>query len=199
MVKLSVFGGALAALFAVAGTATAQDKDKAGPIKLTVVSKKDKYTFDGGGKTPAEYKKHMEDLAAKSKKGELLEAPRPPAVDLVLQLTNTSKEEVTVYVGGDPNVYNFELTGGAGSVAMDSGLAFTADFRLPKAVTIAPGKSYDISVKQFADGNRGASRYVYWTGPGEYKLVATYRLSDKEGGRGPVLKSEPVKIVVAEK
>jgi hypothetical protein len=199
MRKPSVFAAALAAVFASAGLAPAEDKDKAGPVKLTVISKKDKYAFVGGGKTPAEYKKHMEDLAAKAQKGELLEAPRPPAVDLVLQLTNTSKEDVTVYVGGDPNVYTLELTGGTGTVAMNSGLAFTADFRLPKAVTIAPGKSHEIPVKQLSDGSRGASRYVYWTGPGEYKLVAKYTLADKDGGKTTELKSEPVKIVVAEK
>ena len=39
-------------------------------------------------------------------------------VDLVLQLTNTSKEEVTISVGGTANVYTFELSGGAGVVTM---------------------------------------------------------------------------------
>jgi hypothetical protein len=84
-------------------------------------------------------------------------------------------------------------------VAMNSGLAFTADFRLPKAVTLAPGKSHEIPVKLLADGSRGMSRYVYWTGPGEYKLAAKYTLSDKDGGKGAELKSEPVKITVTEK
>jgi hypothetical protein len=126
----------------------------------------------------------------------LLQAPKPPAVDLVLQITNTSDKEVTIYVGGDPNVYTFDLSGGTGGVTMNSGLAFTADFRLPKAVTLAAGKSHEIPVKQLSDGSRGASRYVFWTGPGEYKLSAKYTLSDQDGGKVQELKSEPVKITV---
>jgi hypothetical protein len=190
---------AAAFLFALAASASADDKKPEGPLALRLVAKKNEYKFDGGGKTPAEYKKYLEELAQAAKKGGLVRAPKPPAVDLVLQIVNTSKEEVTVHVGGDPNVYAFELTGGAGEVAMNSGLAFTREFRIPKAVTLAPGKSYDIPVKQLSDGLRGASRYVYWTGPGEYKLSATYTLADPNGGKGATLKSEPVKITVTEK
>jgi hypothetical protein len=103
---------------------------------------------------------------------------------------------VTIYVGGDTNAYTFELTGGAGSVAMGSGLAFTADFRFPLAVTLAPGKAHEIAVKQLSDGSRGAARNVYWTGPGEYKLSAKYLLATKDGEKGAELKSEAVKIAV---
>ncbi len=187
---------AVAALFVSATAVSAEDKKKPeGPVTLKVVAKTDKYKFDGGGKTPEEYKKTLQ-LLAKAKDGGLQQPPKPPAVDLVLQITNTSKDEVTIYVGGDPNVYTFELTGGDGTVALNSGLAFTADFKLPKSVTLAAGKSYDIPVKQLSDGSRGASRYVYWTGPGEYKLAATYTLSDKDGGKTTTLKSEPIKITV---
>lgn len=189
-----------AVVLAFATAATAEDKKAEGPITLKLVAKTDKYKLDTGGKTPAEYKKELEQTAKLLKEGaEKVRPPKPPAVDLVLQLTNTSKEEVTIYVGGDPNIYTFDLTGGTGAVTMNSGLAFTADFKLPKAVTLAAGKSYEIPVKQLSDGSRGAARYVYWTGPGEYKLVAKYTLADKDGGRGTVLKSEPVKITVTEK
>jgi len=163
------------------------------------VSKKEKYTFDGGGKTAKEYKESLEALAKKLDKGELATPPKPLAVDFTLVLTNTSKEAVTAYVGGDSNVYTFELTGGAGAVNMGNPVAFTADFRLPKAVTIEAGKTYEIPVKVFADGNRGFSRLVFWTGPGEYKLVAKYTLADKDGGKAAELVSEPAKIIVADK
>jgi hypothetical protein len=189
----------LSALFVFANAVSAEDKKPAEPITLTVVAKTDKYKFDGGGKTPAEYKKELEDIAGAQKKGKLARPPKPPAVDLVLVLTNTSKEAVTIYVGGDPNIYTFELTGGAGTATLSSDLAFTADFKLPKAVTLAAGKTHEIPVKQLSDGSRGLSRYVYWTGPGDYKLSATYTLSDKEGGKSVTLKSEPVKITVTEK
>ncbi len=184
---------AVATLFGFTASASADEKN---PIVLKLVAKTDKYKIDLGGRTADEYKKGLEEAAKKSAAGELLRPPAPPKVDLLLQITNTGKEAVTIYVGGDPNVYTVELTGGAGSVNMNSGLAFTADFRLPKAVELAAGKSYEIAVKQLSDGSRGASRFVYWTGPGEYKLTATYSLADKDGGKGAVLKSAPVKITV---
>ncbi len=187
---------AVVALFVFATSASAEDKKKPGPIQLKIVAKSDKYKFDGGGKTADEYKKALEETAAKLAKGERATPPKPLAVDLVLQITNTTAEEVTIYVGGDPNVYTFELTGGAGTVNVNNPVAFTADFRLPKAVTLAAGKSHEIPVKAFADGARGFSRLVFWTGPGEYKLAATYSLSNKDGGKSDVLKSEPVKITV---
>ena len=187
---------ALVALFASASMVSADEKKPAGPLTLKLIAKTDKYKFDGGGKTLKEYKKHLEELAAKADKGELLRPPTPLKVDLVLQITNTSKEDVTIFVGGDPNYYTFDLTGGAGTVAMNSGLAFTLEFRSPNPVTLAPGKSHEITVKQLADGHRNASRYVFWTGPGEYKLSAKYALSNKDGGKGKVLESNTVKITV---
>jgi hypothetical protein len=193
----------LAPVFALATAVSAEekkdDKKPAGPIALTIVAKTDKYKFDGGGKTPADFKKHLEDIAKKQEKGGLVTPPKPPAVDLVLVLTNTSKEDVTIYVGGDANVYTFELTGGAGTVALNSGMALTLEFRGSKAVALAAGKTHEIPVKQLSDGMRGVSRNVYWTGPGEYKLSATYTLANKDGGNGTELKSEPVKITVTEK
>jgi hypothetical protein len=194
---------AFAWLFAFAAAASAEEpKDKpAGPITLSVVSKKDKYIFEGAGKTPKEYKEELEKTAKLLAEGaEKVRPPKPLAVDLALVLTNTSKEAVTVFVGGDTNVYTFEVTGGAGAVAMNNPVAFTADFRLPKAVTIQAGKTHEIPVKVLADGSRGFSRLVFFGGPGEYKLAAKYRLAkDANGEQGPELKSEPVKIVVAEK
>src|SRR5262245_18901004 len=187
-----------AIVFALAPVASAEDKKPAGPITLTLVAKTDKYKFDAGGKTPEEFKKELEQIAKKQEKGEFATPPKPPAVDLVLVLTNTSKEEITIFVGGDSNVYTFELTGD-GVVKLNGAIALTADFRLPKAVTLAAGKTYEIPVKQLSDGARGVSRYIFWTAPGEYKLSAKYTLSDKTGGKGAELQSEPVKITVTEK
>lgn len=184
------------ALLAFTATTSAEDKKADAPITLKLVAKTDKYKFDGGGKTPAEFKKHLEEVAKAQKGGKLARPPKPPAVDLVLQVVNTSKEDVTVYVGGDSNVYTFELTGGDGVISMGSGLAMTLEFRLPKEVKLAPGKSYEIPLKQLSDGARGAGRYVYWTGPGEYKLSAKYAVGLSAEGKPLELKSEPVKITV---
>lgn len=191
--KARLFAMAVAATV-FSGAASAEDK---APVELKVVAKTAKYKFDGGGKTAEEYKKHLEDLAAKAKAGELVQPPKALAVDLVLTLTNTTKDDITIYIGGDTNQFTFELTGGAGVVAMANPVAFTADFKLPKAVTLAPGKSHEIPVKAFADGMRGFSRLVFWTGPGEYKLTAKYQLAkNQDGEKGDELKSAATTITV---
>src|SRR4051812_45568423 len=123
-------GRAVVVLFVCASASSAEDKKPEPPLTLKVVAKTDKYKVKGGGMTADEYKKSLEATAKKIEKGEQATAPKAPTVDLVLQITNTSKDEVTIYVGGDPNVWAFELTGGAGTVTMNPQLAFTADFRL---------------------------------------------------------------------
>ena len=75
-------------------------KEPAGPIVLKVLSKKDKYVFDGGGKTEKEFKASLEDLTKKQENGERINPPKAIPVDLVLQLENTSKENVAVYGNG---------------------------------------------------------------------------------------------------
>jgi hypothetical protein len=186
--------------FALAGPTMADDKkEPAGPIVLKVISKKDKYVFDGGGKTAKDFKADLEDLTKKQENGERINPPKAIPVDLVLQLENTSKENVTVYVNGTANIHTFELTGGPGVVTLRNTVAMPAFIRLPKAETIEPGKSYEIPIASLSDGRRGISRLIYWTGPGEYTLTAKYVLLDAKGGKAGELKSEPVKINVVEK
>lgn len=198
------FAAASLALFVAANLAQAdepkdQPKKEAGPLTLKLVLKKDKVVFDGQGETPAEFKKMLETLQEAIKKGEFRgNPPKLTPFDVTLQIVNTSDKDQTLTVGGDANQYNFTLKG-PGMVALSPPLAFTADFRLGKEITLAPGKSHDINLKQLADGFRGASRMVYWTGPGEYTLSATYQLAGPDGGKGPLLTSAPVKFKVVEK
>src|SRR5262245_56451578 len=156
------------AILAVVGSVAAQDKkdDKkpAGPIVLKVVSKKDKYVFGGLGKTPEEYKAYLDDIAKKQANGERVSPPNPLRVDLVLQFENTSREAVTIYVGGDASEYTFELTGGAGIVELFNPSWMTLEQRISTGETIEPGKTHEIPVKMLADGSRGISRFLYWTG-----------------------------------
>jgi hypothetical protein len=190
---------AVSALLVIAATARADDEKPAGPIALTVVAKTDKYKFDGGGKTADEYKKELEATAKALAGGERPALPEPPAVDLALRLTNTSKEDITVYVGGTVNVYTLELSGGAGVVTMKNTGPMPAFRVLPQAVTLGPGKSHEIPVASLSDGLRGRGRFVFWSGPGEYKLSAKYLLSDAAGGKGVELTSGPTKITVTDK
>jgi hypothetical protein len=184
----------LAALLLVA-PCRAAEKDM---VVLKLVAKKDAYAWDRAS-SPKEFRKVLDDAAAKLMAGQDPgELPKPSAVDFVLEVRNDGKEEATVYVGGTPNLYTFEVKG-PGVIDLKPLLAFPAIFRLPQAVTLAPGMTYEIPVKQLSDGRMGMARWLYWTEPGEYTVAATYQLSDAKGGRGPLLKSEPVKIKVEEK
>ncbi len=165
-------------------------------LKLTLVAKKDTISYSGGAEEPKAYKASLEDMIAKAKKGENVKFPNPAEVDFVLKISNTTKEDITILVGGDVNVYTLDFKG-EGALAATPLLAFTADFRIGKKVTIAAGKDYEIPVGRLADGMRGNGRWLYLTTPGEYKVSATYQLAADEGGaKGPLLKSEPITVKV---
>lgn len=185
-------------LFSAAIAAAVEDPP-AGPVALKVVSKKDKYEFDGGGKTPKEYKAALEELAKQQADGVRITPPRAIPIDLVLRFENTSKENVTIHVNGTANVYTFDLTGGEGVVTLQNTAAMPLFFRLPTAVTIEPGKTYEIPVKSLADGKRGMARFLYWAGPGDYTVTAKYQLLDARGQKDQELTSKPIKIQVVEK
>jgi len=129
-------------------------------------------------------------------------------VDLVLEIKNTSDKPVTVWISGDPVVVELTLKG-KGAVNVMPELAFTQEFRFPKPVEIAPGKTHAIPVKTLVSGFRGASKYSYWSEAGEYELVAKFKTGmspapkdAKDGGDGfgnVSVTSAPLKIVVEEK
>ena len=188
----------LAAALLVGNTGSLQADEK-NPLELKIVAKKDAYTLDTGGKTSKEYQKMLEDIATAMKKREKApQPPRPPMIDLTLQIKNTTKADWFIYVEGDANVVALEVKG-PGVIDLRPQLAFTADFRLPKQVKLEAGKTYEIQVKALADGFRGNSRWIYWTEAGEYTIGATYQLANGEGGKGPLLNAEPIKVKVEEK
>lgn len=205
----------VALIFGLAGIAGAQDKKKEDakpkadpegtPLELSVGGKTTKYALETGGMSAADYKKSIEDAAKKKGFGKL---PAAPAVDLTVEIKNTSDKPVNVWHKGDPVVLVLELKG-KGAVNADFNGPMTLEFRLPEAVEIAAGKSHTIAVKSLRSGMRGNTKYAYWTEPGEYELVATLRTGvnpapkgAKEGmdGFGMVLlTSAPLKITVEEK
>jgi hypothetical protein len=170
---------------------------KVGAVELKLVAKKDRYAWDGSGLTPGDFRKQLDKLAEdqKNKKGGLGPLPPAPAVDLLLKITNTSKDDVTVHLGGTANVWTFELKG-PHVVTLVNTAPMPALIILPRAVTLKPGESFDVPVTKLMDGRRGASRLLYWTEPGEYTLSATYQLTDAKGTATRLLKSETVKITV---
>jgi hypothetical protein len=174
----------------VAGAALGDEKT---PIELKIVVKKETYPWPYDLK-PKEFEAKLQEIIKKKAVDQL---PKPPAVDLVLQFTNTTKEKQTIYVEGDPNLLTLTVKGPS-VVPANAGRAFTTDYRLPKAVELEPGKSHEVSIKALADGFRRASRYIYPTSPGEYTISASYQLSTQDGGKAALLKSGEAKFKIEE-
>jgi hypothetical protein len=191
---------ALTVIVSLAAAARADDKPKGPelPVTATIVAKTATYKLDLGGKTADDFKKELKDA---EKSGKL---PAPPAVEMTLELKNTSKEDVQVWVGGDPFVISLELKG-TGAVTLKPNLIMTQEFRTPKAVKIEAGKTHSIPLTSLKAGYRGISELAYWTEPGEYTLSASIKTGispapkdiKAEDGFGMVtLKTEPIKIKV---
>jgi hypothetical protein len=172
------------------------------PITAKLVAKKATYTLDLDGKSAEDFQKEVK---AGEKTGKL---PKPPEVDLALELTNTTDKEVQLWISGDPVQVALELKG-TGAVSVAPLRASTREFRVPKAMTLAPGKTHTIPITSLTYGFRGNSNQAYWTEAGEYTLTAKFNTAispapkdskEAEGGFGRVtLKTEPIKLKVEAK
>ena len=167
---VSLLAGATVAALALAGRVAGQGKsDPPGvSVEAKLVAKTTTYPLDLGGKTAAEFRQEIKDA---EKSGRY---PAAPAVDLVLELRNTGDKEIQVWTRGDPVRLMLDLKGPAALNEALKGIAFTTIFMMPKAQTLAPGKSVTIPIKGFNYGRRGAANRSYWLEPGEYSLTATY-------------------------
>lgn len=213
--RTTIRGLAVATVVGLVGVAGADDKKdgptaepKGTPLELSITGKKTTYELNRGGLTAAAY---VEMLAAANKAGGKM--PEPPAVELTVEVKNTSNKPVTVWVKGDSTDLSLELkeVKGKGGAAINAAppLAFTREFRIPEGVEIAPGKTHSFAVKNLMSGFRGRSKYAYWTAAGEYELVATLKTGvspapadAKDAGEGfgqVTLTSAPFKLTVAEK
>jgi hypothetical protein len=179
-----------------ASVAVAEEK----PEPLTIgISGTAKYKLDLGGKTQAEYAKAVE---AKAKAGAPLATP---AVDLKIEVTNTTDKPLKLWAGGDPVVLTVRLKG-KGALDLDPPLAFTEEFRSPVVVEIAAGKSHTFALKALTSGFRGRAHFAYWTAPGEYELVAELKSATNPAPKGAkevrddfglvTLTSKPFKVTV---
>jgi hypothetical protein len=156
------------ALMAPADDATGPKADPMGtPLELSITGEKT-YTLDTDGKTPAEYRKGIENALAADR------VPESPKTDLKVLVKNTGDKPLRLWTNGDPVVLTLELKGD-GAINFKPRLAFTREFRIPEAVEVAPGKTVEIPVKTLSSGFRGLSKRSYWTTPGEYKLVVTLK------------------------
>jgi len=189
MVRMALV--AILALTVLGGSAFAADPES---LELTIVGKK---TLDW---PYPESQKGFEALLAtqraREKAGEKrIFWPAPPDVDLDLCITNTGKEKVSIYFGSGRATLT--LTGPGVTTANPAG--YSTDFGQTHEFVLKPGKSLSIPLKRLADGAGGNHRFIYPTAPGEYRLSATYQLGTADGGKGPLLKSDEVKLRIKEK
>jgi hypothetical protein len=173
------------------------------PLELRLQAKTAKYTLDLGGLKGDEFRKMLKEAKKTGK------VPPPPAVDLTLELRNTGKKDLVIHVEGDANTVTLHLKG-PGAVSAEPLLAFTADFRVPKTITLPAGKRFAFpAIKSLSHGFRGQSLKSYWTEAGDYTLSASYTTAvspapkgakKAEEGFGQVtVTSAPVKIKVVAK
>jgi hypothetical protein len=171
------------------------------PVTAKLVAKKTTYQLDLGGKTGDEFRKMLKD-AEKSGR-----TPPAPAVDLVLELTNTSDKDVMVWIGGDPTQIILNLKGPS-AVSVSPLRPFTTEFRAPRPVTLGPGKTTSLPIASLSYGFRGQASQAYWTEPGEYTLTASFTTgispappgTKEEAGFGKVtLTAAPVQLKVEAK
>ncbi len=166
--------------------------EKAGPLTMRLVAKKDTYALDFGGKTPDEYRKRLKDAGPFVKDNVPL--PPGPVVDLEVVITNTSDKPVTISVGGDDSPLGFDLKG-PGAVSVVARLT-TTELRTSRPVTIAPGKSFVHPVGRLASYPRETNLW-YWTAAGEYTLTAQWNCGDPGAPQqGPPLRTEPIKLTI---
>jgi hypothetical protein len=200
MKHLILTGLALLGLAAGAWADDKKDEPKPAdlPVKATLVAKTTTYKLDLGGKTAEEFKKELKE-AEKSGK-----VPNPPAVEITLELKNTSDKDVQVWVGGDPFVIELNLQG-PGAVSIKPQLAFPTIFIAPKPVKIEAGKTHSIPVTSLKYGFRNAAQMAYWTEPGDYTLTANVKTGISPAPKGTkesdgfgvvTLTTEPLKIKV---
>lgn len=141
-------------------------------LEAKLIAKEDTYTIAAG--------QQGKDFAEKLKAPNAKDLPEPPKVDIVLELKNPTDKPITIMAGSDSGALDLKLEG-PGAVTVEGRKIFTREFRIGKAVEIAPGKTYELPITALKFGFRGVAQHAYWTEPGDYKLLAVLRWPDPAG------------------
>src|SRR5262249_31678294 len=138
------------------------------PVELKLVSRKETYPLDLGGRTAAELRKLLKDGAVNER------FPPPPRVEMEAQLTNVGGEDLKVWVSGDKTEMTFDFAG-QGVVTVQAKKYFGDDPIYPKAVKLGPGERYTFPIPNLTYGYRGVAKQSYWLEPGEIRLGASFK------------------------
>ncbi|MFO0876705.1 MAG: hypothetical protein U0840_04975 [Gemmataceae bacterium] len=177
-----------------------------GPISARLVAKKSTYLLDRQGMSADKY-------ADAIRAGKL----SPPEVDLSLELTNRTKEEVSLRITGASPRVTLTLKGKTGVVSVPA--SREREKSLSRTITIKPGEKYTLGISRLASySSLSRETQHFWTEPGEYTLEVSLRTTllgvaaarpvnrnPPAGGRGFTslksieLRTEPVRVSVVEK
>jgi hypothetical protein len=142
------------------------------------------YLLNLEGRTPEAFRRELREAR---KAGRL---PPPPTLDLSLEVTNRSERAIRVWTGGDRTLLRLDLRG-PGVVVVPVSNPIPQPFLERDAVTLQPGESFLLPIKQMVYGTLGDTYYAYWTEPGDYVLTAQYRTAMESAPfRGGKIESE---------
>jgi hypothetical protein len=145
--------------------------------------------LDFQGQTPEQYR---EELREREQTGRL---PKPPEVDLTLDVENTTGRELQVWINGPQTELRLDLHG-PGAIALNS---VQATESRPQSITLAPGEHYSLRIVRLEEHAPWKPHFWYWTAPGTYSLTArltTTVASPGSGSRRVTIRSAPVTIQV---
>jgi hypothetical protein len=148
------------------------------PLEAKLLVKKETYTLDLEGKTPAEYRDAVKN--------------RPPRVDvdLMLELKNTSAKEIKIWIvgdlrdekrqeGGDYVTLKLELEGPGAVNALVHQEETRPRTPPPTVHALAPSKTWTLPITSLSHGTHGIAHLAvhrsYWTQAGDYTLTATFK------------------------
>lgn len=102
-----------------------------------------------------------------------------PDIELSYRITNSGRQPVTFEHGGDSSTHELRLKGPGALDRPFQGM-MTMEFRMGTPITIEPGKSREVAIKQLSYGTRNLSHWLI-TKAGEYEasLVLRIRIGDE--------------------
>ncbi len=104
-------------------------------------------------------------------------------VELFMEIKNTGKEPITIWVSGDVTFLTLDLQG-KGAKSVESKHAPLKDTIPPKAVTILPGKIHQMPLFRLDYGVRNEEKHAYMTKGGYYTLTATFKTGISPAPKG---------------
>lgn len=165
-------------------------------LELRLTGRQTTYKLDLGGRTPAEFRQHIEQLQEHLKGSRLRGTPTfpdPPVVDLQLEIHNRGSQDTVIWWGGSDWGLFLELVG-PGALCVSTGQPVVAMWTASSPITLPAGGQHVLPLGQL---EYGCFENCYWTEPGRYTLTARLQLgAEVQGTTGPVLVSNPIILEV---